>query len=141
LLFPIKDGDVLSRENIAKGLENLRKAYTELGYINFTSIPNTTFDEEKKLVFFDIEVDEGMQFYVRSIDVLGLDKATREAILGDAPLSRGQVYNSRLLELLIERHPAIFRFAPDDPAHIWRDLDEHAGTVAIALDGRPCGQN
>jgi outer membrane protein insertion porin family len=52
LLFPIKDGDVLSRENIAKGLENLRKAYTELGYINFTSIPNTTFDEEKKLVLF-----------------------------------------------------------------------------------------
>jgi len=140
-LFPIKDGDVFSREKIAKGIENLRKAYTELGYINFTSIPNTTFDEEKRLAFLDIDVDEGTQFYVRSIDILGVDQATRDEILRDAPLSRGQFYNSRLLELLIKRHPAVFRFAPDDPDHIWRDLDEHAGTVAITLDARPCGQN
>ena len=45
-----------------KGLENLQKAYGQLGYINFTSIPNTTFDEQKKLVFLDIDVDEGKQF-------------------------------------------------------------------------------
>jgi len=31
-LFAIRDGDIFSREKIAKGLENLRKAYTELGY-------------------------------------------------------------------------------------------------------------
>lgn len=140
-LFPIKDGDTFSRENIGKGLERLRKAYTELGYINFTSIPNMTFNEEKKLVFLEIDVDEGMQFYVRSIDVTGVDQMTREEILRDAPLSRGQIFNSRLLELLIKRHPEIFRFAPDDPNHIWRDLDEHQGTVAITLDARPCAQN
>jgi outer membrane protein assembly factor BamA len=140
-LFPIKDGDIFSRQRIAKGLENLRKAYTQLGYIDFTSIPNTTFNEQKRLVLLDIDVDEGMQFYLRSIDILGVDPATRDEILRDSPLSRGQVYNSRLLELLIKRHPDVFRFAPDDPARIWRDLDEHAGTVAITLDARPCGQN
>lgn len=140
-LFPIKDGSVFSREKIARGIENLRKAYTELGYINFTSIPNTTFDEEKQLAFLDVDVDEGMQFYVRSMDILGVDRATRDEILQEAPLSRGQVYNSRLLELLIKRHPVVFRFAPDDPNHIWRDLDEHQGTVGITLDARPCLQN
>ena len=36
-IFPIKDGEVFSKEKIAKGLENLRKAYGQLGYINFTS--------------------------------------------------------------------------------------------------------
>ena len=40
-LFPMKDGDIFSREKIAKGLENLRKAYGEAGYINFTSVPET----------------------------------------------------------------------------------------------------
>lgn len=140
-LFPVKDGDIFSRDKIGDGLENLRKVYTELGYINFTSIPNTTFDDEKKQAFLDIDVDEDMKFYVRSIDILGVDQATGDEILRDAPLSRGQFYNSRLLEVLIKRHPAVFRFAPDDPGHIWRDLDEHAGTVAITLDARPCGQN
>jgi len=33
-LFPLKDGDVFSRDKIAKGLEALRKAYGEYGYIN-----------------------------------------------------------------------------------------------------------
>ena len=137
----MKDGDAFSRQKIATGIENLCKVYTELGYINFTSIPNTAFDEEKKLAFLDIEVDEGMQFYVRSIEILGVDQATREEILRDSPLSRGQVYNSRLLELLIKRHPAVFRFAPNDPAYIRQDLAVHEGTVAISLDARPCGQN
>ena len=47
-LFPINDGDIFSREKIAKGLENLRKAYGDRGYINFTSVPDTKFDDEKK---------------------------------------------------------------------------------------------
>ena len=32
-MIPLKDGDIFSREKIAKGLENLRKAYGEYGYI------------------------------------------------------------------------------------------------------------
>jgi outer membrane protein assembly factor BamA len=31
-LFPIKDGDTFDHNAIAKGLENLREAYSELGY-------------------------------------------------------------------------------------------------------------
>ena len=49
-LFPMKDGDIFSREKVAKGLENLRKAYGEAGYINFTSVPDTKFDDEKKKI-------------------------------------------------------------------------------------------
>ena len=50
-LFPLKDGDIFSREKIAKGLEDLRKAYGEYGYINYTGVPNTTFDDDKKLAY------------------------------------------------------------------------------------------
>jgi outer membrane protein assembly factor BamA len=49
--FPIKDGDIFSRERIAKGLDNLREAYRELGYINFTYVPDTKFDDEDGLIF------------------------------------------------------------------------------------------
>ena len=63
--FPIKDGAIFDRSKVAKGLDNLREAYGTLGYINFTSVPNTTFDENKKLVYLDIDVDEGKRFFVR----------------------------------------------------------------------------
>lgn len=74
-LFPIEDGEGFSREKIAKGLENLRKAYLEFGYLNFTSVPDTSFDDERGMISLAIDVDEGKQFYVRSIEVWGLDEA------------------------------------------------------------------
>jgi outer membrane protein assembly factor BamA len=55
-LFPIADGDIFSREKIATRLENLRKAYGELGYVNFTATPDTKFDEENRLISLDVDL-------------------------------------------------------------------------------------
>jgi outer membrane protein insertion porin family len=71
-LFPISDGDIFSREKIGTGLENLRKAYGELGYINFTSVPDTKFDDENRLISLVIDFDEGKQFRIGSVSVLGV---------------------------------------------------------------------
>jgi len=135
-LFPIKDGDIFSREKIAKGLENLRKVYGEYGYINYTGVPSTTFDDEKKLVYLEIDVDEGKQFYVSSIEVVGVDTAAQPNILRDFPA--GQIYNSRLFDLFLKRHSAVFPFPSNDPWHVKKRLDERAATVSITLDARPC---
>ena len=80
-LFPIKDGDIFSREKIGKGLENLRKAYGELGYINFTSDSEHRLSTRtKRLVFLDIDVDEGKQFFVRRIEFQG-NTTTRDKVI------------------------------------------------------------
>jgi outer membrane protein assembly factor BamA len=136
-LFPIKDGDIFSRERIAKGLDNLREAYRELGYINFTSVPDTKFDDEDGLISLSIDVDEGKQFYVSSVDVLGLSEPAQQEILKDFPV--GQIYNARIFALFLEKHSSLLQFSsPDDPKHVKRQLDERAGTVAITLDAHPC---
>lgn len=57
-LFPIKDGDILYRQKIAIGLDNLKSAYRSQGHINFTSIPLPTFDEQKKTVSIEIDMYE-----------------------------------------------------------------------------------
>ena len=49
----MKDGDIFSRKKLPRGWKTCGNAYGELGHINFTSIPNTTFDEDKKLVNLD----------------------------------------------------------------------------------------
>jgi hypothetical protein len=135
-LFPIKDGDIFSRKTIAKGLENLRNAYGNLGYINLTSIPNAMLDEEKRLISLEIDIDEGRQFLLTEIHILGVDEASQQEILKDAPI--GQIYNARLFGLFLKRHAAAIKFSPDDPAHISGDLNEPLGTVEITLDARPC---
>src|SRR5947209_2029853 len=143
-LFPIKDGDIVSREKIAKGLENLRKAYGQLGYINFTSIPNTTFDEDKKLVFLDVDVDEGKQFYVRRIEFAG-NTTTRDTVIRrEIALEEGQVYDQHLWELSLLRLNQLGYFEqlkPEDPNVTERHLNEKDATVDLTLKLKEKGKN
>jgi len=143
-LFPIKDGDTFDRSKIAKGLENLGKAYGQLGYINFTSIPNTTFDEQKKLVFLDIDVDEGKQFYVRRIEFQGNTTTRDKVIRREIVLEEGQIYNQQYWELSIQRLNQLGFFdnlKPDDPNVTERHLNEKEGTVDLTLKVHEKGKN
>jgi len=143
-LFPIKDGDVFSRDKIAKGLESLRKAYGELGYINFTSIPNTSFDEDKKLVNLDIDVDEGKQYYVRRIEFEGNTTTRDKVIRREIALEEGQVYNRRLWELSLLRLNQLSYFEqlkPDDPNTTEQHLNDADGTVDLTLKVHEKGKN
>jgi len=137
-LFPIADGDIFSREKIATGLENLRKAYGEFGYANETTVPITHFDEERSTISLDIDIDEGRQFYIGGIEILGLDDATKEQLLKERFIEVGQVYNARLVELFERKHASMF---PEcecrDPKHV-RVVDESRGLAVLTFDARPC---
>jgi outer membrane protein insertion porin family len=143
-LFPLKDGDVFSRDKIAKGLENLRKAYGQYGYINFTPVPNTTFDDEKKIANLDIDVDEGKQFYVRRIEFVGNTTTRDKVIRRELALEEGGIYNSHLWELSLLRLNQLSYFdqlKPDDPNVTERKLDEKNGQVDLTLHVHEKGKN
>jgi outer membrane protein assembly factor BamA len=134
-LFPIKDGDIFSREKIGTGLENLRKAYGELGYINFTSVPDTRFDDENKLISLDIDFDEGQQFRIGRVNVLGAEESIREELLKTFRVD--QIYSSSLWEASLLKYASMF---PDCACRYYepRHLDEKSGHVTVTLDFRPC---
>ena len=142
--FPIKDGDIFSREKIAKGLENLRKAYGTAGYINFTSIPGQTFDDEKMLISLEIDVDEGKQFFVRRIEFQGNTTTRDKVIRREMVLEEGSVYNSRLWELSLQRLNQLSYFdqlKPEDPNITDKRLDEKNGLVDLTLKVHEKGKN
>lgn len=135
-LFPINDGDVASRQKIAKGLDNLRRAYGDRGYINFTSVPDTEFDDEGKVMSLVIDMDEGKLFRMGDFTIVGLDEPKRQELLKEFPMKRGQAYDGRLFDSFMLRHPAIS--APNDPNRISRRLDERVGTVSITVYAQSC---
>src|SRR5437899_6330245 len=138
-MIPLKDGDIFSREKVGKGLENLRKAYGEYGYINFTSVPDTRFDDEKKLIYLDIDVDEGKPFYVRRIEFSGNTTTRDKVIRREIALEEGQVYNERLWKLSLLRLNQLGYFEqlkPEDPNITDRHLNEQEGTVDLTLKVR-----
>jgi len=133
-LFPIKDGDLFKRAAIAKGLESLKRAYANQGFVNFNSVPEPKFDDSSKLIFLNIDVDEGKQFYLGNMRLQGLSDVQRHKVLDSFLLKRGDVFNESLLQRSLERE----KFPDCSCDGIQRHLDEKKGTIDISLDFRPC---
>src|SRR5277367_5691162 len=140
--FTTKDGEWFNATLFGKGLENLRKAYGQLGYINFAAIPNPTVDEAKKTVSWNVDIDEGKPFYVSRIEFQG-NTVTRDFVIRrELLLEEGAVYNSHLWELSLLRLNQLDYF---DPLKVDQDSETHqnpeAGTVDLLLKVTEKGKN
>jgi outer membrane protein insertion porin family len=141
-LFKIKDGEWFNRTLISKGLEELRKAYGSLGYINETNVPNTEIDEEHKTITMKIDVDEGKQFFVRRIEFTGNTTTRDKVIRRELALEEGQVYNSRLWEISLLRLNQLNYFEtlkPEQDSEVHQDVAEN--NVDINLKVKEKGKN
>jgi len=146
-LFQMKDGDIFNVELVKKGLDNLRKAYGELGYINFTPVPDTQIDDDKKQISLTIDVDEGKPYYVRRIEFVGNTTTRDKVIRRELALEEGSIYNTRLWELSLLRLNQLGYFEPlkaEGPdAQQSTDIKQNnqEGTVDITLKVKEKGKN
>jgi outer membrane protein insertion porin family len=140
--FAQKDGEWFDATKFGKGLEQLRKAYGELGYINFVGSPVPRVDEAKKLVYLDIDIDEGKPFYVSRIEFQGNSITRDKVIRRELLLEEGQVYNSRLWDLSILRLNQLNYFEAmkaDQDSESRQNADD--GTVDLLLKLKEKGKN
>ncbi len=140
--FNLKDGDWFSATLIGKGLDNLKKAYGQQGFVNFGAIPKPTFDDQKKTVSLEIDIDEGKQFSVSRIEFQGNTITRDRVIRRELMLDEGQVYNSQAWEYSLLRLNQLEYFEPlkvdqDTEAH----QDPENGTVDLLLKVREKGKN
>lgn len=140
--FPIKDGDWFSATMIAKGLDNLKKAFGANGYINFGAIPRPTYDDAKKTVSLNVDIDEGKQFFVSRIEFQGNTITRDRVIRRELLLDEGSVYNSQLWEYSLLRLNQLEYF---DPLKVDQDSEAHQdpdnGTVELLLKVKEKGKN
>ena len=140
--FATKDGEWVNATAIGKGLDNLRKAYGSLGYINFTAVPNFRPDDAKHVVYLDIDIDEGKPFYVSRIEFSGNTITRDRVIRRELMLEEGQVYNSNLWEQSLLRLNQLDYF---DPLKVDQDTELHQdaenGTVSLLLKVHEKGKN
>ncbi|HXE91331.1 MAG TPA: outer membrane protein assembly factor BamA [Terriglobales bacterium] len=140
--FAMKDGDIFNAELVRKGLDALRELHGELGYVNFTAVPDTKFDDEKRLITLEIDIDEGKPFYVRRIEFQGNTTTRDKVIRRELALEEGNVYNSRLWKLSLLRLNQLGYFEQLDPeqdASVHQNVQE--GTVDITLKVKERGKN
>ena len=140
--FNLKDGDWFNASQFGKGLEQLRKAYGELGYINFTGVPVPTIDEAKKTISLEIDIDEGKPFYVSRIEFTGNTITRDKVIRRELLLEEGQLYNSHLWDMSLIRLNQLNYFenlrADQDSES---RLNQDDGTVDLLLKLKEKGKN
>ena len=141
--FPIKDGDWYSATLFGvKGLKNLRDAFSSQGYISMVADPKPRIDEAKKLVYYDIDIEEGKQFFVSRIEFSGNTVTRDKVIRRELLLEEGHVYSSRLWDMSILRLNQLGYFEVlkvDDDTETRQNADD--GTVDLLLKLKEKGKN
>jgi outer membrane protein insertion porin family len=140
--FAQKDGEWFDATKFGKGLEQLRKAYGQLGYINFVANPTPRVDEAKHLVYLDVDVTEGKPFYVGRIEFTGNTITRDKVIRRELMLEEGQVYNNALWENSILRLNQLNYFETlkvEDDSETRQN--EQEGTVDLLLKLKEKGKN
>ena len=140
--FAMKDGDFFNYTAFGKGLEALRKAYGQYGFITFEPTPVPRFDEAKKLVYFDIECNEGKKFYISRIEFTGNSLTRDKVIRREMLVEEGQPYNSQLVDLSLLRLNQLNYFEnlkSDQDIEARQNAD--AGTVDLLVKLKEKGKN
>src|SRR5262245_37985823 len=96
-------GEIFNEERLRKSFENLKKLYGSRGYINFTAVPLQDFDETKKIVNLNINVDEERQFFVNRIAFAGNTTTRDKVIRREVMVEEGQIFNSSLWDMSLQR--------------------------------------
>jgi len=135
-LIPLQDGDVFNLHMVRKGLENLTRLYESQGYINFTADPDLRFDNAYGRISMVLDLQEGRQFRVGSVEILGQNQGDSEHAL-KIKLKPGDLFNPALINEFFSENKSLL------PADISKEdtyitQNNRDSTVSILIDARDC---
>jgi outer membrane protein assembly factor BamA len=125
--FPIKPGEIFDTHKLQAGTDELRKAYGTKGFINFAAVPSFNIDETNERITLVVDLDEGKQFHIGKVQVLGGNPQHAQELIKNLGLTPGNVFDASLLDK---------NFRPEDDVD--RVLDEKQGTVDLTIHLDDC---
>jgi beta-lactamase regulating signal transducer with metallopeptidase domain len=102
-LIGLVSGEVYDESRLRRGFQDLTKLYGSLGYVNFLPEPVLDFDDQKKVVNLNINIDEGSQYTVNRINLTGNTTTPGDVIRREILVKEGQVFNVALLDASLLR--------------------------------------
>lgn len=98
--FPLSSGDIFDVEKVRLGLKSLRDLYGQSGYLNFTPVPDTQFNDQERTISLIIDLDEGSVFYVGRLTVAGEESqpGARDKLLQAWKKYEGQRYDPGVMD-------------------------------------------
>lgn len=135
-LFPLHNGELFNVIKIRKGFDAIKALYGSKGHIDATLEPDTDIDDLHHRISLRIRVNEGPQYRLGRVEILGFNQAITEQLLKSLP-KLGQPFDQGLIGNFFKQNKSIL---PSDVS--WEDVnvsrDVKSATVDLVFDFRAC---
>jgi len=107
-MVSLKTGDIANGETLNTALyERVKKAYSDFGYIQYTAEVEPKFylkeGAQEGTVDFNVSIDEGKEFTIRSIKFKGNGVVSEKDLLREMLVRTGEVFNKGLFDDSLRR--------------------------------------
>ncbi len=140
--FGMDVGDPFSTAKLRKGLENMRKAYGDFGYIDFVPEPADRYRCRTNTIDLTLTADEGKQFFIRRIDFVGNTTTRDKVIRREILLNEGDLFSQRLWDASILRLNQLgyFEVLKENESYTL-NRNPQSNTVDVTLKVKEKGKN
>jgi outer membrane protein insertion porin family len=138
-MFERKTGDIAGEDSIAAWIyERVKKAYGNLGYIQYTAEVQPRFhskdDGSEGIVDLAVSIDEGPAFTISSIKFVGNENVSRDVLLREMTVRNGDVYSQDLFEDSLQRLSQNGQFEPIDAnKDVDWNVDKQAPRISLTI--------
>lgn len=94
----MRSREVANALKIARGLEQVRRAYGRKGYLGVRIKPETEFDDSARSVSYRFRVTEGAQYRMGELRITGLDEVSANNLRGRWRLLHREVFDAGYLD-------------------------------------------
>jgi outer membrane protein assembly factor BamA len=128
--------EVMTRTDLATGMNAVRRLYITQGYLASTVTPQMDFDDTVHCVSLTLVVDEDKLFYFRNLSVSGLDRTTTRLLEANWEEMRQQPYSEERLRNFCARYlsPQHLTGDPLDYSSSSVDLNTHTVDIQFSFD-------
>ncbi len=132
-IFGLKPGDVVDFKKIKDTLEQIKKLYGSIGYINWSYLPEQRFDPKNKTMDLVLDFQPDKQFFVRFINFSGNTKTRDKVIRRELLLEEGNLFSSAALDASILRLNQLGYFDKIEEKDYEVRPDDKSGTVDVDI--------
>jgi outer membrane translocation and assembly module TamA len=134
--LPMLQGDLYSVPKVREGLDNLRRLYGRLGYIDSTAEPGTTIDEDARRIDLTLKLEVGAQYRVGALAIHGFDSEAEKFL--KSKFEVGQVFDATAVHEFFRANRAVWLSGTRAENGLTLARDASSGTVGLVFEHRVC---
>ena len=129
--FGMKEGDVLNFKALRETMEQIKKAYGNWGFINFSYTPEQDLDRKNRILNTTMTMQPDKAFFVNRINFLGNTKTRDKVMRREFTLEEGNLFSNMQLERSIMGLNQLGYFEPIEEKDYNVKPNEQTGMVDV----------